>query len=849
MTNPYYTKTFDVSPGTGVGSQSIENQFLLVEQGFDSVETAKASVNSPAFTGTPTAPTAAGTDDSTKLATTAHVKRALQTGVQYSASATRQSAVATANQTVFTLATAYTPNNNNINVFINGVRQFPGSYTETNATTVTFSSGLTAGDEVLFETGIITTGSTSSAILTSFTPTPSIPQTNVQDALANYITPVIRSARTSNTMLGTADKGSLIDITSGSFTQTFDAAATLGNGWWCYIRNADSFALPQMAQYDNISLNVTAQVGTQGRVMAMSLDGTKLYVMNSGGSSFVYQYTLPTAFSLASATFASRSVNVSAQVSTAGSGLAFSSDGTRMFVTNASSIFQYTLSTAWDVSSAIYASKTSSLTISNCYGLSFSPDGTKFYIANAPATVATAVLEFTATTAWDVAAIALANTLTVSSRLTNPRGVAISADGARLLIGVSTNCVVQYNVATPFNLSTATFADVHLNTTIQIQNQTQLTGILLRPDNSNQLYILDPGGSFTQIYSHTLPAAGSVVRPITSATANDVTLAAASGELIDGLASYPMYGGEVRLVQCDGTTLTTTVLSAFTKAFTASGTFIRPPRYRQFLVELWGAGGGGGSGSSGATPSNAKGGGGGGGGYTSLNVSFSAMPLRTDVSVGAGGAGGNAVNGSAGNAGTAGGNTTFGGLAIAGGGTQGSGGTSAGVIGGGGVGGYGQYQNSIQSSGQGNLYGGGSATNNAMMMSIYGGGAGGTENSAGKAGISIYGGGGGAGGGGSSTLESGWRPKPWARTAYENGGASPIPDVGYAIQGLSGVVLGMGGGIANSNGNAGINNLPAGNGGIAGGGGGGGSNTNGSNLTSSKGGDGGNGLCIVTGVI
>lgn len=48
---------------------------------------------------------------------------------------------------------------------------------------------------------------------------------------------VSRSARTSNTILGAANIGALIDVTSGTFTQTFEAAATLGNGWWCYYRN------------------------------------------------------------------------------------------------------------------------------------------------------------------------------------------------------------------------------------------------------------------------------------------------------------------------------------------------------------------------------------------------------------------------------------------------------------------------------------------------------------------------------------------------------------------------------------------------------------------------------------
>lgn len=49
---------------------------------------------------------------------------------------------------------------------------------------------------------------------------------------------LVRSARTSNTILGTADTSTLIAITSGTFTQTFTAAATLGSGWFCYIQNA-----------------------------------------------------------------------------------------------------------------------------------------------------------------------------------------------------------------------------------------------------------------------------------------------------------------------------------------------------------------------------------------------------------------------------------------------------------------------------------------------------------------------------------------------------------------------------------------------------------------------------------
>jgi len=49
-----------------------------------------------------------------------------------------------------------------------------------------------------------------------------------------------RVERTSDTILAAADSGSFIDVTSGTFSQTFTAAATLGNGWFCWYRNSGS---------------------------------------------------------------------------------------------------------------------------------------------------------------------------------------------------------------------------------------------------------------------------------------------------------------------------------------------------------------------------------------------------------------------------------------------------------------------------------------------------------------------------------------------------------------------------------------------------------------------------------
>lgn len=56
--------------------------------------------------------------------------------------------VATASQTVFTTVGSYTPGSNNLNVYINGVKQDSTAYTENSSTQFTFTSGLDAGDVV-----------------------------------------------------------------------------------------------------------------------------------------------------------------------------------------------------------------------------------------------------------------------------------------------------------------------------------------------------------------------------------------------------------------------------------------------------------------------------------------------------------------------------------------------------------------------------------------------------------------------------------------------------------------------------------------------------------------------------
>lgn len=154
-------------------------------------------------------------------------------------------------------------------------------------------------------------------------------------------------------------------------------------------------------------------------------------------------------------------------------------------------------------------------------------------------------------------------------------------------------------------------------------------------------------GTFTQTFAAASALGSGFYVFLRNSGTGDITLDPDSTELIDGLSSYVMYEGECRLVQCDGIKLTTVILTPFSKTFTASGTFTRPPGYRNFGYAIWG---GGGSGRKDSGANNKLGGGGAPGAEGILTAAQIGTSIA--ITVGAGGAAQtvNATNGNAGGA-------------------------------------------------------------------------------------------------------------------------------------------------------------------------------------------------------
>ncbi len=147
-----------------------------------------------------------------------------------------------------------------------------------------------------------------------------------------------------------------------------------------------SKAFAEVTYVDSFNLQATTATPTG---LAFNTDGTKMFVMGYHGDE-VNEYTLSTGFDVSTTEFVDgvsvRSVDGVTRVAKP-YGLAFNTDGTKMFVTSAFSIniggevLEYTLSTGFDVSTASFVDGFSVFDEdATPIGLAFNTDGTKMFV-------------------------------------------------------------------------------------------------------------------------------------------------------------------------------------------------------------------------------------------------------------------------------------------------------------------------------------------------------------------------------------------------------------------------------------------------------------------------------------
>ncbi len=201
------------------------------------------------------------------------------------------------------------------------------------------------------------------------------------------------------------------------------------------------------AVYNSVSFDNSSQA-TDATGVVFNNDGTKMYIVSGGLSRFVYQYSLSTAYNVSSASYDSVSLNVGNE-STDPTDLRFNNDGSKLFVlqaASADSVFQYSLTSNFDLSTASYDSVSFSVSGQETTptSLAFNSDGTKMFILGI---AADAVFQYSLSSAFNLSNVSYDNvSFDVSSQENQPRGLAFNNYGDKLyVVGYAQDTVYQFS--------------------------------------------------------------------------------------------------------------------------------------------------------------------------------------------------------------------------------------------------------------------------------------------------------------------------------------------------------------------------------------------------------------------
>lgn len=250
-------------------------------------------------------------------------------------------------------------------------------------------------------------------------------------------------------------------------------------------------------KYSGKNCSVASQDGTPTGIFFKD-DGTKMYVIGSANDT-IYQYSLSTAWDPSTCSYDSVSLSVNAQDSTP-QDLAFKTDGTKLYFTGSSNdrIYQYSCSSAWSVSSCTYDSV--STTTSPGEGVNetifFKPDGSSLFIAG---TTLDAVQEYVLGSAWDISSASVGSSFTIPvSDGSNPADVEFTSDGVYMVVLNPATSIQEYYLSTAWNVSTA--SNMKYGISREFLTRENNTGESLYLKDRNTLYFIGTGGDTAYTY-------------------------------------------------------------------------------------------------------------------------------------------------------------------------------------------------------------------------------------------------------------------------------------------------------------------------------------------------------------
>jgi hypothetical protein len=235
------------------------------------------------------------------------------------------------------------------------------------------------------------------------------------------------------------------------------------------------------------SFSVSSQ-DTVPEDVTFNTDGTKMFVLGNTNNS-IYEYDLTTGFDVSTASY-SQSLSVAAR-DTNPLSIAFNNDGSKLFVLGGAGadIFSYSLSTPFDLSTASYLRNYAPTQLASPTGMCFNNDGTKVFVTDDTGDV---VYEFAFSTAYDLRTGSYTRSFAVGSQETNPNDIAFNSDGTKMfIVGHNGDDVNEYTLTTGFDISTASYSQ---NFSVSSQD-TNPHGIEFNADGSKMFIVGDTNNS------------------------------------------------------------------------------------------------------------------------------------------------------------------------------------------------------------------------------------------------------------------------------------------------------------------------------------------------------------------
>ena len=336
------------------------------------------------------------------------------------------------------------------------------------------------------------------------------------------------------------------DITTGSKSSDTASYTTVGNIWlkpdgkrMYYIDNADSKKVKEIITGSTLAFNSSdvgkKVVGNSGSAIITSTAGAYKSVTAFADTSTISSWQLfsaegkangsgitlsgfSNAYNLNLASYDNKNYATSL---TSASGVAFSSDGTKMYLNGFNTaadqstnqhIWQYSLSTAWDVTTASYDNISLNTSAQNTRqrDLRFKPDGTVLYMVGS---TPDGVWQYDLSTAWDLSTASYSNkTISVGSQDTNPAALALSPDGTKVYVaGYSSKIIFQYDLSTAWDLSNSTYWGWNYNRTTsgEVYSTSSINSMEIN-SSGTKLYVSVAAAPSDVIIEYDLPSNGKI---------------------------------------------------------------------------------------------------------------------------------------------------------------------------------------------------------------------------------------------------------------------------------------------------------------------------------------------------